>query len=147
MTTTTTDTAAAPAVVLGPAEIAARTAARIRAEPHRHDQGHWAIYGHPDIGPIHIRHVYQLRANLDLFEPGGCGTAACAAGWAVTEALRAGMDLGNDGGWPIWVVAARLLDIPRNDTCGELHRLFRPTSSRETVLAILDRIAAGETDT
>ena len=139
MTTTTGDTS--PAVTLGPAEIAARTAARIRAEPQRHDQEYWAVFDLPGIGPLHIRHVYQLRANMDSFEHGGCQSAACVAGWAVTEALRAGMDL--DGGLPIWVAAARLLGIHRYDHDGGLLKLFDPTADRETVLAILDRIAAG----
>lgn len=140
---------------LTPAELAARVAAHIRAEPARLDQRSWATRGNDTNWPVTLHTVGELRAHIDEFTPGtdryeSCGSTCCVAGWTVALHMAHDPEGTLDGGVTIAGVAAGLLGLPRHIAVPPLGRtnptttLFDDDTTPEDVLEILDRIAAGE---
>ena len=141
-------TATAPAGPLpGPRQLAARVLARIEAG--EHDQGIWVAWpGAAEWEAVHGPAGYVAEAGLARGHL-GCGTTACAAGWAVLEALEAGYGLDHDEA--IDEAAARLLGIdPLIDHIdlpgGGGRHLFCGHTTEAEVKAGLAAIADGAAD-
>jgi hypothetical protein len=123
-----------------PAQVAARVAEIIRAHPERHHQRTWYAAGGCATG----------HALTDSLADPACRTTCCVAGWAVAVGYpEAKIDDGfiyfpNGGSDEIWRRAADLLGLDFDDDAADpMPELFEAGISREGVLLVLDRIAAG----
>ena len=128
-----------------PAEIAARTIERIRAEPDTHQQRYWFLFSAHEKDTADVEAIYTAGTNLTEWRH--CGYVACAAGHAVAAAIEMGAEI--DPAADIGDTAAELLYGVDDDgvMCEayeeRCHDLFWPGASREAVLAELARIACG----
>ena len=133
-----------------PAEIAARTIERIRAEPDTHQQRYWFQYSEYDKDATNVDVEAIYTAGTNLTEWRHCGYVACAAGHAVAAAIEMGAeidpaaDIGNAAALMLYGVDdySRLYGDDGLFGTGN-HDLFWPGAAREAVLAELGRIVAG----
>lgn len=112
------------AVVIEPAALARKVAAKIKRYPEKYDQTVWGASENGDDD------VAGVMAGLS------CGTAACVAGWAIRIAVVAGVEL-----HPREDVegAARAL-LGLDDSTAEW--MFSGERPREAMPAVLKRLAA-----
>ena len=123
------------ATMIPPAELAKRVLARIVDDPDCHRQTTWV---RAPGGRCSEWTVAGAVWALDLIRAGRCGTTACAAGWAVIEALDMGAALNPADS--IRTAAADLLGL---DPATEAQYLFAGSADRGMVVDALAAIADG----